>query len=89
MKKPWSVVGAIVLASFGVLVSANAEGIANAVEMPTTTVTPTPIETLSDADRLTQLEERQALLERKYEIDQENAAVKAKEIGRATGRERG
>ena len=30
-------------------------------------------------DRLTQLEQRQSLLERKYEVDQENAAAKAKE----------
>lgn len=30
-------------------------------------------------DRLTQLEQRQSILERKYEVDQENAAAKAKE----------
>lgn len=30
-------------------------------------------------DRLTQLEQRQSVLERKYEVDQENAAAKAKE----------
>jgi phosphate-selective porin OprO/OprP len=31
------------------------------------------------ADRLIQLEQRQSILERKYEVDQENAAAKAKE----------
>lgn len=33
----------------------------------------------SATDRLTQLEQRQSVLERKYEVDQENAAAKAKE----------
>lgn len=34
---------------------------------------------VSAADRLIQLEQRQSILERKYEVDQENAAAKAKE----------
>lgn len=37
-----------------------------------------------EVDRLTQLEQRQAILEKKYEIDQEKAAAKAKETATVT-----